>query len=325
MIPSLPAGMTAQQVLSCWVDRDYNPTFSLRKWANECGIVLPDKTFDGFVDTAQAKFQRYHDSECKIPKARTEINLYTEDEPYDSVETDRCLQALNDLGLFYNQFALPTRPMDYLLWHAAYLPELLLQFATAVRLWGNGIRWKKLFFLGAANSVGEDLSLEQLLEMCTHPSPQQSQSLQDVYNPGSYYWNAPRAGLIEEIWKRLRMPDAMRKVPTEWLAAPDGVTPDGKRKLANTQDTFAELAKHHTFNPRHHYGLLTRAPTALRQWLITRMFLEGQMPGAPAANSLSLLCAPYAKPLSRFVVNREAANVGWEKRKALALGIQIVA
>ena len=322
-----PERLSVEQVLGRFVDlEDYTPTKYLLRWLELCRIehngMLDGEEGDfppAIVHATQKFFQRYHDEECKIPKSRTEVDIRAEDAKYTSQETQERFQALTDLGLFYYGFP-DCPPLGCMLWHAPYLPELLLQFDTLVRNWKAGVRWRRLVFLGAEQSVGTDCGVNEFVALCSRRYEQQAE-LRDVYNQSSLFWYAPCAGIVEFMWRLLPMPDDMRQVAVQWIAAPDRLSPDGKRKLANTQDTLAAFAQNHEFDPRCQYGLCTRAPTALRQWLITVMFLAQHLPGFSFAGELPVICAPPALPISLWVAEREASNVLWELRNMRKLGI----
>ncbi len=166
--------------------------------------------------------------------------------------------ALVRLGLSYYNFALPERGLDCLLWHSGYLPEILLQLSALEYCWRQGARCKKLVFLGAAQPVGEcDLAVNQMLIPRKY-------TRKDVYNQRSCYWHVPSTAVVQKMWESRRlsgmMPEGLADTEVQWIAAEDGVKADGTRRLANTQDTLAALARVHQFDRDCRYGLLTRAP-----------------------------------------------------------------
>jgi len=129
--------LTPQQVLARFVDPvTYHPAEPLRHWLQTAGIdhngeLAGDEGTGAIVPASQLHFQRYHLD--GTPKARTEIDLAAEDSAYGKDHKRQLFRALSRLGLFYHQFAMPIKPIDCLLLHASYFPELLMQFNLLVR------------------------------------------------------------------------------------------------------------------------------------------------------------------------------------------------
>ena len=312
---------TIPQLLERFVNPvDFSPAPPLLDWlkwrgVEHNGVLDGEEEFwpQAIAPATQRQFQRYHPS--GIPMARTEVDIRAEDLGHSQKETERRMKHLASLGLLSHNIAFPDRPPDCLLLHASYLPGLLHQYDTLLQQWQRGLRWKKLVFLGAARSVGRDVPLKEILKICTNRRRYQAM-LQAVYDQQSLYWYAPNASIAADIWHNLPIPDDMRQVPVQWIAAQDGTD-----RLANTQDTLETFAQHHQFDQNCQYGICTCAPMTLRQWLITAMFLHKHMPGFLQHNDLPVICAPAAQPLSLWVAEREASNVLWELCNMKRLGI----
>lgn len=315
----LHGGLSIQNIIKHFVDKDFRPAQPLLEWLEVCGIrhngsLDADSESPSIVTASQDFFQRY--LAPGIPKARTDIDLQIEDGAF--AESDerrtRYLMSLNNLGLYYHNYATPDAHIDCLLWHTGYLPELIHQYHAMVTAWAEkGVRWSRLVFLGARKSVGTDPSAG-LLKQLFCDSQRYQNSLRNLYNRRSLFWYVPRTELVQSVWYELPMPEEMRNVETIWTEAPDTMLDNGKVRLANTQDTLAEFLRECGIQAGMQYGLCTRAPTAPRQALITVNFLADHLSGFNL-NNLPIICARHAGPVSPYIWGREAANVLWELAK----------
>jgi len=159
----LSRGSSVEQVLARFIDGGYNPAPLLLQWLDYCQVAHNGKLDGGeennlppIVSAMQNYTQRYHPD--GRPKARTEVDLSAEDARFLPPQKVGHYRHLSKLGLFEKRYSPPSQPLDYLLWHATYLPQLLQHIDTLIECWQQGVRWKKLIFLGAACSVGADMS-----------------------------------------------------------------------------------------------------------------------------------------------------------------------
>jgi len=281
------------------------------------GAIGHNGTLASMVEKTQLHWIPRDGSGRPLKRHEIEMNLAKFDAQVDPRVRDEMFRKLDELGLFEHRYVPSRKQYDTVLWHGNHLDSIFYMWMLLVHTWQSGVRFKKVVNLSAYVPVheGSSDSIATLRRLCLqHKVPFPTEAGQEG-QPGDY---TSHVGMVHYLWKQLTLADMQDKVELHVVSAADPIGPDGTDVRANTNHTVSSWYESGAFDTHDEaYLLLSCAPFALRQYLITRTFFRRK---GMTKYILDAIAAPYSGKRSLTICKMEFAKFLFEQLEAHSPG-----